>query len=279
MEGCSAFLVVSTCLLLLTGGARTIQVVEEPGLHVAENGTVTEIILDCPYILEENDNSGLTIKWYQVGNPIPVYQWIVSSSPPQALGILEGRLDLSYKASEDENHRHRALKIINPSTELSGQYQCKISTFDDEKDYLQKLIIYSKPQVVEVWTEQREDNVVTVVCEVDQVYPQPNLHLCQRSADSDCINLSGVKEVNSWSRGSYNMTVEREVHEDTLDGLTTFECVVTIPDTKVEMLDHTKYQPRLQVQDPEEVKIGGGSEVHSAMTVLVGIALLAVWRV
>lgn len=45
------------------------------------------------------------------------------------------------------------------------------------------------------------------------------------------------------SQGLYNLTMEQVVDEETLEGPTTFECQVTIPDTEVQVLRSTLYQP------------------------------------
>ncbi|XP_071513429.1 uncharacterized protein [Panulirus ornatus] len=192
----------------------------------------------------------------------------------QAIGMLKGRVDLEYVASQEQHHRHRALKILNPTTDLTGHYSCVISSFNDEKIYKQKLVIYSEPQEVRVWTEQRDDKHVTVLCEVSHVYPQPQLHLHQHSSTIDSVVLGGGKVTSS--QGSYNLTLEHVVEEDTLQGLTTFECQVTIPDTKVHVLGSTQYQPR--VRPVEGAVTAGGSNEHSAFAILGGIALLVLWR-
>nr|XP_045607222.1 uncharacterized protein LOC123763939 [Procambarus clarkii]XP_045607223.1 uncharacterized protein LOC123763939 [Procambarus clarkii]XP_045607224.1 uncharacterized protein LOC123763939 [Procambarus clarkii] len=277
MEAWLRSLVVCTSLALMTGGAGGIQVVEEPGLQVVENGTVDHVVLDCPFVLEAEDNIGLVIKWFHLNNPIAVYQWISGRHAPQATGILEGRLDLQFEVSEDALQRHRALKILRPTTELAGLYTCSISSFADEKLYTQRLLVYSEPQDVKVWTEEQDDDHVTVLCQVDHVFPQPLLRLRQRSAGNDSVALSAVKEVNSWSRGSYNLTVEATVRDDDLDGPTVFECLVTIPDTEVQVLSDTEYHPRVRPV-AGEVKTGGGGG-NSAVSVMAGLALLLLWRV
>jgi hypothetical protein len=44
----------------------------------------------------------------------------------------------------DKWRKHRALKILRPTTELSGTYRCKVSSFVDE-DFMQKtMIVYCK---------------------------------------------------------------------------------------------------------------------------------------
>ncbi|KAK7083468.1 hypothetical protein SK128_027507, partial [Halocaridina rubra] len=156
--------------------SKAIEVEENFAIHVIENGTVDAVVLDCPYNLGEADEEGLVIYWLQENNPIPVYQWI-QGGKPQATGVWGDRLDLGYKASEERFHIHRALRILNPTTELTGEYQCRISSFVDEKIILRKLIVYSRPESVRTWAEEEGEDNLKVVCEVDGIYPEPELQL------------------------------------------------------------------------------------------------------
>lgn len=58
---------------------------KEPGTLVAvENGTEEAVVLDCPFTLEKGDRfEDLVIKWYYKEEPLPIYQWIPASMPPQ----------------------------------------------------------------------------------------------------------------------------------------------------------------------------------------------------
>ena len=78
------------------------------------------------------------------------FQWL-PGRPPQAIGELfeNGRLDLSYEVDtqpgeKKEFKKHRALKIMRPTTELTGTYRCKVSSFVDEDFMQKKMIIYCK---------------------------------------------------------------------------------------------------------------------------------------
>jgi hypothetical protein len=117
---------------------------------VIRNGTVNNVVLDCDYALNDDDyatnekNPGaLVVKWFFNNDPAPVYQWI-HSKKPQGLGVLNGKLNLEYRISDDNATMYRALQIINPTTELSGEYKCTVSTFDDERSQTRKMIIYGK---------------------------------------------------------------------------------------------------------------------------------------
>ena len=44
----------------------------------------------------------------------------------------------------DKWRKHRALKILKPTTEMSGPYRCKVSSFVDE-DFMQKtMVVYGE---------------------------------------------------------------------------------------------------------------------------------------
>lgn len=115
---------------------------------VIKNGTVDNAVLDCDYALNDEDYAtneknpgGLVVKWFFNNDPAPVYQWI-HSKKPQGLGVLNGKLNLEYRISDDNATMYRALQIINPTTELSGEYKCTVSTFNDERSQTRKMIIY-----------------------------------------------------------------------------------------------------------------------------------------
>lgn len=115
-----------------------------------KNGSASNVVLDCDYVLndEEYDTikskpGAVVVKWFFSNDPSPVYQWIYSKKP-QGLGVLNGKLNLEYRSSEDHAKMYRALQIINPTTELSGEYKCTVSTFKDERSQTRKMIIYGK---------------------------------------------------------------------------------------------------------------------------------------
>ncbi|XP_042867871.1 uncharacterized protein LOC122250497 isoform X2 [Penaeus japonicus] len=251
------------CLTIMTGQTTSIEIVGDEVIQVVENGTEEYLVLDCPYELSDQDKTSLVIKWYHTNNPVNVYQWI-HGNKPQAIGILEDRLDLEYVAKDEEYHRHRALYVIKPTTELSGEYTCSVSSFEDEKTYIQKLIVYSKPSEVSVWTDKREEDTVTVICKVDGIYPEPELMLHIASDSDNKTILAGAKEVKTWSHGSYMATIELEIDEDDLDGPVEFVCEVAIPDTDLVFPNATKYEPMMS----------GVPRTYSTSATILGLAAL-----
>nr|CAD7433844.1 unnamed protein product [Timema monikensis] len=109
------------------------------------NASGSPAILDCEFTLrpdEFNSDSGLVVKWFFNNGPAPVYQWIPGQKP-QELGILKGRLNVSHRASDNHATMHRALYIVNPTTELSGDYKCFVSTFGDEDFMTKRMVVFA----------------------------------------------------------------------------------------------------------------------------------------
>ena len=114
-----------------------------------ESGSQSHVILDCDYDLSDSEGGQVDVKWFFRDDPQPFFQWL-PGRPPQAIGELfeNGRLDLSYEvAGGNEFQKHRALKIMRPTTELSGTYRCKVSSFIDEDFMQKKMIVYCKSVV------------------------------------------------------------------------------------------------------------------------------------
>ncbi|XP_064086456.1 uncharacterized protein LOC135201442 isoform X3 [Macrobrachium nipponense] len=254
------------CVLLLTGIAQGLQVDDELLIEVVENGTVDAVEFDCPYTIEEED-LGLAVKWFFRDNPVPLYQWIAGHGPSH-LGLFSDRIDLAYESSDDPDHKHSGLRLLNPTTDMSGDYRCQASTFDVELEIPRKLVVYSKPSNVEIWTKEEGEDSVRVFCKVRDIYPEPEVTFHMMSEDeNDRAKLEGVDVVKSWDDNLYHAMVEVLVKEEELDGPTHFECEVTIPHTEVFVTNKTHYEPMIS-----------GSEAHSAMAVVVSLAFLAIWR-
>jgi len=82
------------------------------------------------------------IKWFFNDNRV-VYQWIYGK-PPLADESVAKYVDLTYKASDDPFTEYRAMKLNKPGIELTGNYKCVISTFEDERTANASMVIYCK---------------------------------------------------------------------------------------------------------------------------------------
>ena len=137
---------VINAIFLCVLGAYGVQITDLRVPNGVRNGTGNAAVLDCDYTLkpdEINLNAGLVIKWYFDNNPVPVYQWIIGKKP-QGLGILKGRLNLNHRVSDHNYTMHRALYIVNPTTELSGEYKCLVSSFNGEDFQSKTMLVYGE---------------------------------------------------------------------------------------------------------------------------------------
>ena len=57
---------------------------------------------------------------------------------------MRGKIDLDYDVSPDPSERHRALYLYWPTTQMTGDYTCKISTLQNEVSQTKKMTVYGK---------------------------------------------------------------------------------------------------------------------------------------
>ena len=112
---------------------------------VIESGKEPYVILDCDYDLSEREGRQVDVKWFFRDDPQPFFQWL-PGRPPQAIGeLFRNRIDLTYEvAGGDRWRKHRAIKILRPTTELSGKYLCKVSSFVDEDFMRKEMTVFCK---------------------------------------------------------------------------------------------------------------------------------------
>ncbi|KAK8782283.1 hypothetical protein V5799_016376, partial [Amblyomma americanum] len=106
-----------------------------------QNGTEEPVLLDCEYVYNELDVR-LVVKWFFNDLLEPVYQWIPELNSRQASGILTGRLDDSYTVGGPRDSQYRALRIIRPTTEMSGLYTCVVSSMAGFDSQQQSMMVY-----------------------------------------------------------------------------------------------------------------------------------------
>lgn len=237
--------------------STTLEILDIKGPSVIVNGSVSMLVLDCDYDLTEYDRPGLVVKWYYNRQPFPVYQWIPNNGP-QDLGLLKGRLDLKHQVSEDEYMKHRALAIVNPTSELTGEYTCWISSFESEAYKRKKIIIYSPAVDMSMTYSKPNEESVIISCRAGGIYPLPDITISRSSAASrNLIEDAKVDTKFLPEQKSYNVSIDLEVLDYELDSETMFECVLTIPGTEYEVREEILYFP-----------VSGAEAVKCSLTVI-----------
>ncbi|CAH1378668.1 uncharacterized protein [Tenebrio molitor] len=212
------------------------------------------VVLDCDYTLEESLDEGLVVKWFFNETPTPIYQWIPNKKP-QELGILKGRLDLEYSASTDTNSVHRALHIIQPGPDLSGDYTCFVSTFSSEDRKTKRMLVFVPEKRLELRQEHVGDGTLQVVCSAEGVFPKPNMSLHVGNSE---VNSSKVAVQER--AGLFDIRATAEV--PSLNGPEEFSCELRIPQANYTVRKEAIYYP------------ASGSAFQSSSTVLESVLLI-----
>ena len=209
---------------------------------LVQNGTVPFVILDCPYYLRAQETDGMVLKWYLNSRTIPIYQWIPPSHP-QGLGKFKGRIDLDFEISSDPYTRHRALYILNPTVDMSGEYTCKVSTVENEVSLTSRMVVYAAPRNVILQCDHVSTTSVKVSCLVDHAFPQPTAML-YTGIGRKKVMLRGTKEqVERYPDGAWRILLVVMLENKSLEPDNLFTCDIQIPHTKYKEAKTTMYSP------------------------------------
>lgn len=208
---------------------------------VIESGSHPHIILDCDYDLSLLETEQLDVKWFFNNDPQPFFQWL-PGRPPQTVGeLFRNRLDLSYSVQGAHKYKkHRALKILHPTAELSGLYKCKVSSFVDEDFMQKKMIVYSPASNVRLTYSKLDYQTINLTCSAFGLYPEPEVKLSWGPLASD---HGETTTLTVESEGRFDVSVHKILSEDLLKPETVFGCLVTIPGTSYSVKEETMYFP------------------------------------
>ncbi|KAG6461987.1 hypothetical protein O3G_MSEX012983 [Manduca sexta] len=162
-------------LLKLSIIAQWVQSVRIVNMRVPEAiqyGTRDKVTLDCEY--NTRNVTGLVVKWFYNDRSQQVYQWIPPQKP-QALGLLKDKLDLNFKVSNDPYTQQRALRIVQPVPELTGNYTCVVSTFLAEDERTRPMTIFVPEKKFDMVVDRLNNVLLDIICVVEGVYPMPKL--------------------------------------------------------------------------------------------------------
>ncbi|XP_003427017.1 uncharacterized protein LOC100679306 isoform X2 [Nasonia vitripennis] len=183
------------------------------------------VILDCDYDLENTSPMGLVVKWYLNGYYL-VYQWIYDKVPG-APDPISKYIDLQYKASNDPNTMYRAMKLMRPDIDLTGNYTCQISTFQDEVSTTRPMTVYSTGQENEFKLRSKKTNDgVEVTCGAVGLYPKPTLDITVEGFPDMQSSRPIITETPD---GHYNIDSYLALEDQDLPDSAVINCVLGIP--------------------------------------------------
>lgn len=87
----------------------------------------------------------LVVKWFLNDDTTPIYQWIVELGTRSVVQRLMGRIDSNYSIPGASKYtRYRAIRLLNPTTDLSGKYTCNVQSIRGEQNRAKTMIVYGK---------------------------------------------------------------------------------------------------------------------------------------
>ncbi|XP_072942067.1 uncharacterized protein [Epargyreus clarus] len=214
---CILFWIV-TCFNELQGAKIVNLAVPE----IIQYGVQDTVILDCEYTLE-NITTGLMVKWFYETRYNLIYQWI-ASYPPQAIALLRNRVDLSYKASNDPKHMHRAIRIVKIDTDLTGNYTCVVSTFYAEDVKTKHMTVFAPETSFRLIQNKTDDDTVNVICAAEGAFPEPVLTLATPEK-----RLEGISHETELINGRYSAYASVTLQDADLPSPAEFICTLRIP--------------------------------------------------
>jgi len=267
----------ASCLLCISVIASCVEIKDMRVPRMIESGSEPHVILDCDYDLRETEGTQVDVKWFFRDDPQPFFQWL-PGRPPQTIGdLFRDRLDLTYEVEgSDEFRKHRAIKILHPTTELSGMYRCKVSSFVDE-DFMQKpMIVYSPPRDIEIFYTKPDSRTLNLTCLARGVFPKPHLELSWGKRFDRSETTTMTLERN----GLFDVSVHKILMESDLQPETIFECLLTIPGTSFSakadsmyLKGQVLYQVRASSAPPSSKKLIA-TAASSSILLLLLLALM-----
>ncbi|XP_049867922.1 uncharacterized protein LOC126368081 [Pectinophora gossypiella] len=218
--------------------AVNIKRVEVPPL--VEVGTES-VVLDCDFGTSSTPEAGLVMKWFFNGSSGLVYQWIPPLRP-QVIGLLKGKVDMNFRISEEPLQAYRAIKILNPTTDLSGNYTCVVSTFMEEDRQTRPMLVYSSGKKFHFYQEKKYVFLVTLICTAEDLYPRPEMFILSKGQPLK----QATTEIKMDSWGLYTVSTTAVVHDDDVTSpWEEFVCTLSLPPANYSTNRTTIYYPGL----------------------------------
>lgn len=228
--------VFSTCIL---SGHVCLDISPLYGPRVVESGQEAAVELTCSFAHNASELNQLDVKCYFQRTAQPFIQWVPSAGRlPQSIGeSWADRLELSHSFL-NTSHTLR-MRLKRPTVEYSGLYECKVSTFHEEKTSSLNMIVFDPGEGPRLSYHTAEDGYVNISCSALRVFPEPSLHLTWNYGETgDELTKTTVR------RGlEFDVTVHRLLPPTEIQAETVFSCSMEIPGTQFSLRKETMYFP------------------------------------
>ncbi|XP_014297217.1 uncharacterized protein LOC103571936 [Microplitis demolitor] len=224
----------SICALICTSLVVITQIKESNQLIInsinvpplLREGEADYVILDCDYDLENISSNGLAVKWYFNDDNVE-YQWIYGNEPqadPSA-----SHIDLGYKASDDPYTMYRAMKLNNPTINLTGNYRCAVFTYQDEQIADANMIVYSTEEKFDLKSRKKiieGKEGVEFTCFAEGLYPQPTMDIYINDV---IVNDTIKPDLTMRNDSKYDIMMQVVAKNEDLPDEALVKCSLSIP--------------------------------------------------
>ncbi|XP_076296767.1 uncharacterized protein LOC143216990 [Lasioglossum baleicum] len=241
--------------------ASKINVLDVP--RIVRNGT-GPIDLSCIYHVRSDEN-GLVVKWYH--NMDQVYQWI-PPMPPQDVGVINGFAEypednIQYPTSRSIIH----LRMV--TVEMSGEYTCMVSTFQEEDTAGSRMIVYAPEKDATIHVSSFNDTHLNLTCVARGAHPRPILKFYVEGVEVH--SYYDRTEKTEWYRKDQfvkRVVIIRNTFEPTL-----LDCEVSIPNTDYKRRERIVYYP---AQSLSQTSTGNHHPRPSIISIICACMLILV---
>ncbi|XP_031622373.1 uncharacterized protein LOC116340193 [Contarinia nasturtii] len=215
------YILVAFAVIITVCNAVNITDFNVPSHYVIEDEENPDsLILDCAYESVPGEE-GIVLKWYLNGTLI--YQWIPDKSV-HAFTHIKPFIDTNYTASDNALQRHRALAIIKPMKNMTGEYTCEIGSYknDDKRSKHLQMIVPETDFKLNVAEHTDNEDALSIECIAKNIYPEPKLTILPDTGKF--VSKSRYDDAT----GLYSTTVFATVHTNQ----TSFVCLLNINGTE-----------------------------------------------
>ncbi|KOC69066.1 hypothetical protein WH47_09623 [Habropoda laboriosa] len=195
--------------------------------QVVRNGT-GPIDLSCIYNVKEEEN-GLVIKWYH--NMDQIYQWI----PPRVINGFaeypEQNLMHSYSRS--------IIQLRMVTIEMSGEYTCTISTFQEEDWMTTEMLVYMPEITATIHVNSFNESHLNLTCVANGAQPRPMLKIYIEGIEVDNYYDATVKPIG---HEKINSVKRSAITSNTLEPML-LECEISVPHTDYKRRERIVFYP------------------------------------
>ncbi|XP_053980000.1 uncharacterized protein LOC128877064 isoform X1 [Hylaeus volcanicus] len=189
------------------------------------------IDLSCVYYVGSEEN-GLVIKWYH--NMDQIYQWI-PPMPPQDAGVINGFVEYP---EQDPNSRS-VIRLKTITLEMSGEYSCTISTFQESDTMRSRMIVYVPETDATIHVSSFNETHLNLTCVASGAHPRPILKLYIEGIEIDDY-YDGNEEIELYRK---DMSVKRTAFVSNIFEPIVLDCEISIPHTDYKRRERIVYYP------------------------------------